>query len=474
MPAKRGGDGPKPPLRGSNIPPFRGMDGIMSKRKLFITTLLLLLVAVLAVGCAKSRTHYQGLQDQGYQVSVRYDANGGQFTTNTLTLTDSYDISKLPVGADGKVHVHLLPPESQQRDPDFSETLSMPGKYFLAGWYTDRQETVDANGNTVYTYGKKWDFATDTLALDPKGSYTTDTPVLTLYALWLPAFQVEYYDRATGELIEANLVDFTLGNELELPAWNEKTGELDMNDFPEVAGKTFTAAYLDDQGTQPVTGATLAHSGSIDASGQAQNEVMKLYLDYEEGSWYHIYTAKQFNKHARGSNKLLLCADLDFAQEGWNLTTSIFAGTIEGNGHKLQGIQSIYTEGKKKSAGVFGTVESGAVIRDLTLENVSFVMEEGAMTPGTTLGLFAGTIREGAVLENIAITGGKIQVSSEAYFKTDDYSLGLISGAGGATGITAGTILVEAIGENPGKLNLAVSETDGTITITGVEASANP
>ncbi len=427
----------------------------MKKLKYLFTALLLLAVAVGSVGCSREMTPYQKNDAAGYSVSVKFDANGGQFTTNTKVIVDSYNLSAIPAGADGKVHIPLIAPDNEQRTDKFS--AERPGKYFLAGWYQERQEHTDDQGNAYYTYSGKWDFENDTLDLDPAGTYSAENPVLTLYAVWVPAFQVEYYDRATGELLLAEDVDYLLGNSLALPAWNEKTGELKMNDFPQVEGKTFVAAYYDAEGTRMITGETLQHTGVVDeTTGLATGQTMKLYLDYAEGSYFHIYTAKQFLDHCKGSNKLILQADLDFADARWNLTNAKFTGTIEGNGHTMANIHSTYSNAKTRSAGIFGSLEEGAVITDVTFESLTFTLEKGPITPGTTLGLLAGSIHENARLSGVTIRGGCIQVDSGAYFDNPDYSLGLICGMGDSSAITASDLSAKIVGDEPDKLILTV------------------
>ncbi|MBR2489625.1 MAG: hypothetical protein IKB45_04055, partial [Clostridia bacterium] len=57
-------------------------------KALFIAVLSLAAVALFA-GCSAEKTPYEKNNDENYTVSVRFDANGGMFTTNTSVIVDS-------------------------------------------------------------------------------------------------------------------------------------------------------------------------------------------------------------------------------------------------------------------------------------------------------------------------------------------------------------------------------------------------
>ena len=60
------------------------------KMKLRIKTILLTLLAVgsmcLLTACSSEKTPYQVNDEENYTVSVKFDANGGVFTTNTSVI----------------------------------------------------------------------------------------------------------------------------------------------------------------------------------------------------------------------------------------------------------------------------------------------------------------------------------------------------------------------------------------------------
>ena len=63
--------------------------------KLLILTLVLVMAAALMVSCGGSKGPYGGYEDEGYTVSIKYDSNGGIFTTNTSVIVDTYSLSTL-------------------------------------------------------------------------------------------------------------------------------------------------------------------------------------------------------------------------------------------------------------------------------------------------------------------------------------------------------------------------------------------
>ena len=352
---------------------------------------------------------------------------------------DSYNLSQIQNG-----QIALLSPDNAVRGID-AYTAQNPG-YFLAGWYAERTETADG-----YTYGRKWNFETDLLTVDPNGSYTASEPVMTLYAVWVPKFEIEFFDLTSGDLIGTVEVNPNEADQIPVPQWNEETGAIKMYDFPQRDGYTFAAAYYDAEGAQPVETATIQHPGSInEATGQAENATMQLYLTYTEGEWYRIYNVDQFLDNARVSGNYEIYADLDFEGEIWptSLMYGNFTGSIVGNGHTFRNITVEQTNNSKTNAGLFGYLAEGSAICDLTLENVTVTIKSGTRMAGTSYGLLAGSISEKAVFENVKITSGTLQIDSGCYFGTDDYTIGLLCGMGSAP-IDYSAITCVAVGDAP-------------------------
>ena len=436
------------------------------KIKVLLLTALTLGSMCLFTACGSEQTPYEINDEENYTVSVKYDANGGVFTTNTSVIVDSYNVSEMKADG-GVVEIPLITPDDKSRGNDaFKATKS---GYFLAGWYAERTENgKDEDGNTLYTYGDKWDFEEDVLEIDVDKTYSSQEPVITLYAAWVPLFEIEFYSLQSGDYINSYVYDPTLVDEIKIPTWDEETGAVEMYNFPENDGYTFNGAYYDEAGTQAIV-SVLEHSGAVDEkTGTAEDHVMKIYVDWLEGEWYHIYTVEQFLDNASIKGNYEIHADLDFTDENWpsSLMYGNFTGTIKGNGHKFTNIEFEQTNNSKVNAGLFGNLTEEANISDLTFENVTFTIEKGTRVAGASFGLFAGSISEGATLTNVSILNSTIQIDSNCYFGVNDYSIGLVSGSGKFDAITNAQITCVPTGKNPEKVQISVEGNDVTVEIT--------
>ena len=435
----------------------------LKNKGILITALIVIMLLV--TGCSREATPYEINNADDYRVSVKFDANGGIFTTNTSVIVDSYNLSELPQNG-GKAQIALLTPDDPLRGNDAFTAIN--NGYFLAGWYAQRTQTTDEQGNTTYTYASPWDFETGLLEVDPSGTYSAEEPVLTLYAAWVPLFEIQFYALDTGEHLESLSFNPMEVEAFTLPAWDEETGAIEMHKFPERSGYTFEKAFYDKEGTKAVEGQTLTHTGMVDiASGTAENPVMKLYLQWTEGEWYHIYNVEQFLDNASVNGSYVIHADLDFEGEIWpsSLMYGNFAGTIQGNGHTFKNISLEQTNNSKINAGLFGHLTETASITDLTLENVSFTIKAGTRVAGTCYGLFAGAISGEATLNGVTIRDSRLLIDSGCYFGVDDYSIGLLCGMGSAD-IDVSEIVCAAAGENPDSVVITVEGSDVTVEFT--------
>ena len=427
--------------------------------KKILTVLLMVAAFALITGCAAEQTPYELNDGENYNVSVKYDANGGFFTTNTSVIVDSYNVSEIAVGDNGMAQIALLSPDNEARGNDAFSPVN--NGFFLAGWYAERTENADG----TYTYSQKWDFEQDLLEVDPGEAHTSAEPVLTLYAAWVPLFEIEFYDLDSGESLGSYTFNPTTAGEILVPACDEETGAIEMYDFPENPGYTFAGAYYDAAGTQVVETPAVQHPGVVDeATGTAKNPVMEMYVDWTEGEWYHIYNAEQFKDNASVSGNYVLYADLDFADEIWpsSLMYGNFSGTIQGNGHTIRNVTVEQTNNSKVNAGLFGALTEGAQITDLTLENVTFTISSGTRVMGASFGLFAGSVSADATVSNVAITSGQLQIDSGCYFGTDDYTIGLLCGMGSVDIDPAG-ITWAAVGSAPESVVITVDGQNVTV-----------
>lgn len=432
------------------------------KLKMLLLALLVLMAVPFLTGCAQEENPYAKNDGENYSVSVKFDANGGFFTTNTSVIVDSYNIAEIPA-ENGMVKIPLLSPDNSLRGNDAFTVIN--NGHFLTGWYTQRQETADG-----YVYSGKWDFETDRVEVDPNGSYTASEPVLTLYAAWAPVFEIQFHDLASGEYLESFTFNPQEVTEIQVPKWDEETGAVEMYKFPQRKGYTFNGAYYDAAGTQAVDTEILTHTGVVnEATGTAENNVMQLYIDWMEGEWYHIYNVEQFLDNASVSGNYIIHADLDFEGEIWpsSLMHGNFSGTIQGNGHTFSNITFEQTNNSKVNAGLFGYLSETANISDLTLDNVTFTIKAGTRVVGTCYGLFAGNISAEAVVSGVTIRNSTLQVDSGCYFGADDYSIGLVCGMGSAD-ISASGISTAAVGDNPETVVITVA--DEVVTVEFVTA----
>ena len=435
------------------------------KRKALLAVCLLLLTMLFLNGCGSKKTPYELNDMDNYTVSVKYDANGGLFTDNTTVIMDSYNISDMTTNSQGQVEIALLPPDDAGRGTDAFAPRN--NGYFLAGWYSRRVEITDEAGNISYTYEGKWDFENDRFSVDPAGDYTAAEPQLTLYAAWIPLFNIELYALDTGEQISTMTFDPTVTDEVLVPVWDESTGTVKMNGFPERDGFTFNGAFYDEDGTNAVTTETIAHPGVIDAeTGTASDISMKLYVDYLEGDWYHIYNAEQFADNASLKGNYILHADLDFSDEIWPtaLMYGNFSGTIDGNGHTIRNIDLRQTNNSKVNAGLFGNLTENVMLQNVTFDNASFTIEAGTRVKGT---IFAGTISDEAIIDNVAVRNSTLKIDSGCYFGADDYAIGLVCGMGCNTKLDSSGITCIAVGDAPETVNITVN--GNTVTLEFVE-----
>ena len=415
--------------------------------------LLLLIPVLLFAGCGEENP-YAVNDSENYTVSIRFDANGGSFTTtDTRVITDSYNIAELPANGEGKVEIPLLEPSDKTRKD--ACTAAKDG-YFLVGWYAQRTENADG----TYTYAEPWDFASDRVQVDPSGEYTSDQPVLTLYAGWAPEFTVEYYDRADDSLIGTYKFSPASGMEIQVPAWNEETGTLDMYKVPKRSGYTLQSISYDKEGLQVVDTQTITHPAVLDsASATVTGGTLKLYTSWYEGEWYRITSAQQFAKNFNPQGCYEIMADLDFTDVNWPtaLMHGNFTGKINGNGHTLSNISLTQTDNSRLQTGLFGNLAEGSQIQDLVFSNVVLTIKGGARVAGASFGLLAGTVSADSKIESVVITDGHLQIDSRCYFAFDDYVIGLVCGTGNA-GVDASGITCTATGDNPEKVNITVTD----------------
>ena len=434
--------------------------------KIALLALLTITALVFASGCALEKSPYEINDSEDYTVSVKDDANGGIFTTNTFVIVDSYNVSDMDKNSEGDAEIMLISPDNKDRGNDAFTAIK--NGYFLAGWYSERTETgKDADGNPTYSYSGKWNFEEDALTVDTAKEYSSEEPVLTLYAAWVPLFEIEFYTADSGELLSSYVFDPTTVESISLPSWSEETGAIEMFNFPKRSGYTYKSAFLDSDLTEELTGETFNHTGVIDyETGTATDEVMKLYVDWTEGEWFRIYTVEQFLDNASVNGSYEIYADLDFTDEIWptSFMYGNFTGEIRGNGHTMKNIEATQTNNSKVNSGLFGNITDTAKISDITFENVTFTIKGGTRMVGASFGLFAGAISGEATITDVAIKTSNLLIDSSCYFGADDYSIGLVCGMGDFSVIPNADITASSSGSEPEKITVSANGNAVTVT----------
>ncbi|MDR1639995.1 MAG: hypothetical protein LBT59_09900 [Clostridiales bacterium] len=117
------------------------------------------------------------------------------------------------------------------------------------------------------------------------------------------------------------------------------------------------------------------------------------------------------------SGKYRLYSDIDLtgytsttstAAKGWKPIAygSSFTGELDGNGHTISGLWSKWGI---SYAGLF-SVTKGATIRNLTIE-----LADAGITGGYEVGAVTGDARNGTLIDNVSVIGGKIAVTAGGY-----------------------------------------------------------
>ena len=444
------------------LPPKAKRRTTEEKMKAQIKTTLLIILCIAALAftasCSAKESPYEINNEENYTVSVKYDANGGYFTTNTYVIVDSYNVDEAPKDG-GMAQIALRAPDVANKN----FTLARPD-YFFAGWYEECIESTDENGNATVSYKGKWDFENDRLSVDPEKEYSSETPVKTLYAAWVPLYKVTFHNADNGEVLSEVKFNPNEGNTFTLPTWNDEKGSVDLNDFPERQGYTFDGAYLDADMQVSIDTAEVIHPGIMDEeTATAVDTNLDIYINWKEGDWYKISTAEQFAESASVNGCYEILADLDFTDVNWptSFVYGNFQGTIIGNGHSFKNISVTHDNANKSNIGLFGNITETASITDLTFESVSLTLEKGSTKADVNIGLFAGSISDKATLTNVVLKNSTLAISSDAYFQNPDSTFfGMVCALGNPTAIATENISATAVGENPEKVIITVNGND--------------
>lgn len=392
---------------------------------------LLAAALVVTVGSAASCSDdvYDEKAKEGYDVTVRFDPNGGNFadTPNTVVI-DAFDLDKIETDENGQKVFSIVAPEDSARGKENAKSISHNGykygedgekmvKYTFAGWYRERQPRVDENGNPLddygvptsesgrrqgYVYSGRWNFSTDKIELDASGEYDIRESVLTLYAAWIPYTTFEIYDEG------GSLIDSVYSTSIDIPTWNKDTGKVSYgSSISEREGMTFDAAYRfdDEEMKKPLSGIVRSKI-NYDNATLAESTV-KIKTTWLSGEWYKVFTAKQLINNLNSDGNYILGADLDFTGEV-NPFAALdeFSGSIDGNGFKIKGLSLVQNATDSEAAfALFPYIKKEAKITNLAVEDATLTVKGVGRGAPKSFGLLFRGVEEGAEVVGVTVSG---------------------------------------------------------------------
>ncbi len=448
-----------------------------SKKRLILLAVTVLGLALALASCSSDRSPFGGLDKDGYTVSVVYDANGGMFTANTQTIVDTYSLKDYKTDAEGNKHLKLFAPDASERGGQ-AYTASLDG-FYLAGWYTERTEIKAEDGTvTGYTYGGRWSFGTDKLAVKADGSYSSNEPVITLYAAWVPAFTYEFYtynESGAPVLIGKAEKNPFSDTSITLPAFDDASGRVNKpNDFPELSGKTYDKIYLDEAKTSEVTTPAVTHTGSFNAENATlSNPTMRIYCTSAEGVRYTISRPEQLIKSADAAGIYTIAADLDFEGKNWPalFTSNEFTGKIIGNSHTVKNVSITQNNTANTVFGLFGKITAEASVTDITFDNVKSTIKSYARQ-GTAYGVLAGEIEDEAEVTGVTVKNSKLVIDNNNNLMVAVMNInpkfGTVAAVGEVTGITYSENVTYELSGSTSASYTGTPDANGQFTLTKV------
>ena len=194
---------------------------------------------------------------------------------------------------------------------------------------------------------------------------------------------------------------------------------------------------------------------------------IKLYTTWKEGTEYRIYNAKDLIRCADPNGHYVLYDDLDFAGLEWPQTflNQKFSGKFDGNGYTIYNVTFETTSRSAISSGLFNSLESGAKIENLILQNLIHRIDVSATMQDAVFGLLCGTVAESAGFNNVYVSGSIVfgdncQGLAE---NPDNYTINTIVGDGDTTGVNV--IAIEVVKENEDNTSFDLIIEDGSVKI---------
>ena len=493
-------------------------------------------VACMCLGltACREKTVVEKYEEQGYKISVTYDANGGSFFRTGVNLMDMINPSDYESDADGNVEIYLLEPTDPARPTGGSDKMTLTlANHFFAGWYGKRDLQKDQDGNLLsedgkiikevegvyyyadsleegkakeealpaYTYSEYWDFNKPLVY----NVNSDETVKMTLYAGWVPYYQFDYYYQKDGVWTQysTSSFDYKTVNADEnkadkdtiwTPDWKDgaMNHEYPYDDgskyqFPKIAETTFVNAYLDEACTQPIEG-EFEHPGTLNiATAQAINRVQNVYVVVEQGERYKIENTEQFVNNANPKGIYEFYTEtLEFTEElKWPtvFTTNEFSGKFiaKKGSVTFSNVSVAFSSTNSLIGGMFGKITKGATMENVYVKGVTMDYKKVTCRSAEGMfGLFAGEIEEGAkisvTLENAAFRLGDVRIYDAALHVLANGDLtGLTANAADVAVVLYGNKLAEQLTYYTYSFDPTTSKVDenGKILLTHDKTSYN-
>ena len=238
-------------------------------------------------------------------------------------------------------------------------------EYYVREKATDGSETE-----------RVWNFDKDRITED-----------LTLYCRWAKNYSVRIrYGEDFAKTSEVSVSD-------EDPSVSRFTA-------PKWEGHTLIGYYYDEAYTQPVTFPYIhAHDDA--------NPDETVYAKFIEGNYRVISKPSDLKSVSAGANYYLL-NDIDMSEAGKISFPDTYSGQFLGNGHKILNLTVEKNQSKTGTIyGLFNRLASGAVLRDVTFENLQVKVNLNNLQNQMLLqmGALAGLCDDGATVENVTLSG---------------------------------------------------------------------
>ena len=311
---------------------------------------------LLLSACSSNREHEKldRLEQDGYVCKVTIDFCGGTAGGNEKQLYYAKpDSLMFTPGADG----------TNTEGP-------IRSGYHVKEYYV-REKAADGSETE-----RTWDFGQDRVTGD-----------LTLYCRWAKNYSVRIrYGEDFAQALNVSVSD-------ENPSVSRFTA-------PKWEGHTLIGYYYDEAYTRPVVFPYIhAHDDA--------NPAETVYAKFIEGNFRVISKPSDLKSVSAGANYYLL-NDIDMSEAGKISFPDTYSGKFLGNGHRILNLTVEKSQSKAGTAyGLFNRLASGAVLRDVTFENLQVKInlnnEQNQML--LQLGALAGICDEGVTVENVTMSG---------------------------------------------------------------------